>query len=89
LLPGTAPPLSDRQIERISEILSSVRVRKEDLDDWDLTLTCEHVARRTQHRDHDRYSASVTDCPACGMVRGIVTAQRIGPAGDANGRIGR
>ena len=71
------PPMSDRQAERIAQISSSARVRKEDLDGWDLTLTCGHVVRRTQHRDHDRYTGRVTDCPACGMRRGVVTAQRI------------
>jgi hypothetical protein len=84
-----SPPLSDRQVEQISQIFSSVRVRKEDLDDWDLTLTCEHVVRCTQHRDHDRYSATVINCPTCGMRRGIVIAQRIGPADDVTGRISR
>jgi hypothetical protein len=45
------PPLSERQIEHISQILSTARTDKKDLDDWDLTLTCDHVVRRTQHRE--------------------------------------
>lgn len=83
------PPLSDRQIEQIAQILSSARVRTQDLDAWDLTLTCEHVVRRTQHRDHDRYTPAVTDCPACGTRRGVVIAQRVGPADDRNRQVVR
>ena len=83
------PPMSDRQIEQIAQIFSSARVRTQDLDAWDLTLTCGHVVRRTQHRDHDRYTMGVTDCPACGMRRGVVTAQRVGPADDKNGQATR
>jgi hypothetical protein len=81
------PPMSDRQIGQISQILASAQVRKEDLDDWDLTLTCDHIVRRTQHRDHDQYTMRVADCPACGTRRGVVTAQRAGPTDDPDGRI--
>lgn len=80
------PPLSDRQIERIAQIFSSARVRTENLDSWDLTLTCGHAARRTQHRDHDRFALGVTDCPACQRRRGVVTAQRVGPVDDESGQ---
>jgi hypothetical protein len=83
------PPMSDRQAEQIAQILSSARVRKEDLDGWDLTLTCGHVVRRTQHRDHDRYTTRVAGCPACGMRRGVVTAQRAGPVDDKTGQVAR
>jgi hypothetical protein len=84
------PPLSDQQAEQVAQILSSARVRSEDLDAWDLTLTCDHVARRTQHRDYgDRYGTSVTDCPACGMRRGVVSARRAGPVGDESGQVAR
>jgi primosomal protein N'' len=79
--------MSDRQIERISQILSSTPVRKEDLDDWDLRLTCDHVVRRAQHRDHDRYAARVADCPCCATRRGVVTARRSGPTDDPDGRV--
>jgi hypothetical protein len=84
------PPLSDRQAEQVARILSSARVRAEDLDAWDLTLTCDHVVRRTQHRDNgDRYGTAVTECPDCGMRRGVVTARRAGPADDESGRVAR
>ncbi|MDQ2874484.1 MAG: hypothetical protein M3Y33_06635 [Actinomycetota bacterium] len=83
--------MSDRQVEQIRQILFSAPARARHLDAWDLTLTCGHVARRTQHRDHDhdQYTTAVTDCAACGMRRGIVTAHRIGPADDKNGQVAR
>lgn len=62
------PPMSGRQIEQISQILSSARMRKEDQDDWDLTLTCEHTVRRTQHRDNDRCSARSLTVPSAACV---------------------
>jgi hypothetical protein len=84
------PPLSDRQAKQVARILSSARVRSEDLDAWDLTLTCDHVVRRTQHRDNgDRCSTAVTDCPACGRRRGVVTARRVVPAEGKSGQVAR
>lgn len=84
------PPLSDRQIEQIAQILSSARVRKKDLDAWDLMLTCGHVVRRTQHCEHDRYSARVADCPERGARRGVVTSERVGPVDDdRDGKVAR
>jgi hypothetical protein len=74
------PPLSDRQVEQMAQILSSARLRTQDLDAWDLTLTCGHVVRRTQRRDHDRYAIGVTDCPECGSRRGVVASERTGSA---------
>lgn len=83
------PPISDRQIERIRQILFSARVRNEDLDAWQLTLTCGHVVRRAQHRDHHTCTARVADCPECGMRRGVVTADRTGPMDDRSGQVAR
>ncbi len=87
------PPMSALQIEKLGQIFSSARaharVRTEDLDAWDLTLTCDHVVRCTQHRDHDRYGIAVTDCPTCGRRHGVVTARRVGPADDKSGQVAR
>lgn len=83
------PPLSDEQIEKIALIFSSARVRTENLDSWDLTLTCGHAVRRAQHRDHHRSAMHVTDCPACQRRRGVVTAQRVGPVDDESGQVTR
>jgi hypothetical protein len=74
------PPLSPRQVDRLSQIFSFPR-RPEDQDAWDLELTCGHTVRRTQHHDHDRYSARVVECPMCEQRRGVISAERIGPAG--------
>jgi hypothetical protein len=83
------PPMSNRQRERIAAIFSSLHVQQENQDEWELALTCEHLVRRTQHRDHDRYATPVVDCPDCDTRRGVVAAKRIGPAGDVTGRISR
>jgi hypothetical protein len=62
------PPLSVEQAVRVAQILSSVPTRPEDLDDWDLVLTCGHTVRRTRHRDHgERHYWRVTECAACGQ----------------------
>lgn len=78
LLPAAA--LSDRQVEQVAKILSCARAHTQDLNAWNLTLTCGHVVRRTQHHDHDRYAIRVTDCPDCGGSRGVVTSERTGLA---------
>jgi hypothetical protein len=85
------PPLSGEQIATLRNIFASARTeqRKRELDDWDLTLTCDHVVRRTQHRDHSYWSGGVTECSPCGTRRGVVHAQRIGPAGDTEGSLQR
>ncbi|MBC6463343.1 hypothetical protein [Actinomadura sp. HBU206391] len=86
------PPLSQRQIEAISKILVPAvarRTTKDDLDDWDLTLTCDHVVRVQAHRSNRHYSARVLDCPECNDRRGVVTQQRIGPSGDRAGQVER
>jgi hypothetical protein len=83
------PPMSDRQIDEISRILSFSPVSPQDQDAWGLTLTCAHVVRRTQHREHDRYSLAVTDCAVCGARRGVVTARPAGPADDPDGLVAR
>ncbi|MGW3653295.1 hypothetical protein [Streptomyces sp. NPDC000878] len=54
--------------------------RKKDLDTWDLTLTCDHVAKHVQHRSNSCVSTRVVDCPECGERRGIVQCVRVGPA---------
>jgi hypothetical protein len=83
------PPLSDSQAEQIARIFSSVTVRKQDLDAWDLTLTCAHIVRHSAHRDNDRYLARVVECASCGERRGVVIALRIGPIDDPDGQVAR
>ncbi|MGW7082216.1 hypothetical protein ACWGH2_01780 [Streptomyces sp. NPDC054871] len=76
------PPMGGEQARAIARILfSGLDVR--DLDDWDLTLTCDHIVRGTQHRrNQQRYSATVENCPTCGTRRGVVSAVHIGPTED-------
>jgi hypothetical protein len=81
--------LTAAQVVRVTHILSSARIRPEDLDAWDLALTCGHTVRSTQHRDHDRYSGRVAECAACGQRHGVITAERIGPAGDPDRQVAR
>ncbi|MGW5116484.1 hypothetical protein ACWEQ8_13805 [Streptomyces noursei] len=84
-----SPPMSEKQWEAIAEILFSHKTDKRELDDWDLTLTCDHTVRKTQHRDHQHYSTSVVQCPTCGQRRGVVEAVRIGPTEDPEGKVQR
>lgn len=84
-----SPPMSEKQVKAISEILFSRKTDKRDLDDWDLTLTCDHTVRRTQHRDHQHYSMSVASCPSCGKRRGVVEAVHVGPTEDPEGEVQR
>ncbi|MFG2213153.1 hypothetical protein [Streptomyces sp. NPDC048638] len=76
------PPMGDEQARALARILfSGLDLR--DLDDWDLTLTCDHVVRGTQHRcNQQRYSAAVENCPTCGTRRGVVSAVHVGPTED-------
>ncbi|MFP3964145.1 hypothetical protein SMC26_17625 [Actinomadura fulvescens] len=81
--------MSERQVEKLSALLVSIKTENRDLDDWDLTLTCDHVVRCTQHRDHDHYSRRVVDCPTCATRRGVVEVERVGPTDDPEGRVQR
>ncbi|MFJ2844892.1 hypothetical protein ACIPD2_25100 [Streptomyces griseofuscus] len=77
------PPLSPRMIRKLSDFfaaLPSEEERKKDLDTWELTLTCDHVAKHTQHRSNSYVSARVVDCTECGERRGVVQSVRVGPA---------
>jgi hypothetical protein len=84
-----SPPMGEEQARAIVRILFSHKTDKRDLDDWDLTLTCDHTVRHTQHRDHQRYSIAVVECPTCGTRRGVVEAVHIGPSGDPEGEVQR
>ncbi|MFE9402188.1 hypothetical protein ACFYNY_10450 [Streptomyces sp. NPDC006530] len=77
------PPLSPHTLRKLADFcatLPSKEERKKDLDTWDLTLACDHVAQHTQHREHNYVSARVVDCPECGERRGVVQSVRVGPA---------
>ncbi|WP_143674279.1 type II toxin-antitoxin system VapC family toxin [Streptomyces caniscabiei] len=79
--------MSEEQAKAIAEILFGHETNNRDLDDWDLTLTCDHTVRHNQHRDHQRYSTSVVRCPTCGERRGVVEAVHVGPTEDPTGEV--
>lgn len=83
------PPLSEEQAKVIKEILLGHETNKRDLDDWDLTLTCDHTVRLTQHRDRRSFSTSVVPCPTCRERRGVVEAVHVGPTEDPAGEVRR
>jgi hypothetical protein len=82
-----SPPMGEEEAKAIAKILFGHKANKLDLDDWDLTLTCDHTLRRTQHRDHQRYSTSVVQCPTCGKRRGVVDAVHVGPTEDPDDEV--
>lgn len=72
-------PLSDKQIERMSNILGP-KPDPADLDVWELALTCGHTARTTVHRTGSPTKGAV-QCNECGgELFGIVTTAKVGPA---------
>ncbi|MCE7009977.1 hypothetical protein LWC34_45300 [Kibdelosporangium philippinense] len=75
------PPLSEDQLAAVASVLTRVRPKDPaELDTWQLTLTCDHVIRKTQHHSHTYWSASVATCPDCQRIRGIVTTERLPPS---------
>jgi hypothetical protein len=84
------PPMSAETIERLRPLLEGIRARGDDphhrarLIVWELTLTCGHTPRKTQHPDHEHYNLYGTlECRECdGEIMGILAAVRIGPAGE-------
>lgn len=76
-------PLSSSQIESISRILNSATRRvEEELDVWELTLTCGHRVERSVHHTQRYWVGSTIFCPECEVTRGIVTSERIIEAAD-------
>lgn len=72
------PPLSERQIQQLSAILTSSRpMDPANLDAWTLTLTCDHVVEKRQHPSNRSWSRGVEECPTCDRTRGVVTAERV------------
>jgi len=72
------PPLSEGQIQQLSAILLSSRPPDPaGLDTWTLTLTCDHVVEKSQHRSNRTWPRSVEECPTCDYTRGVVAAERV------------
>ncbi|MGN6330319.1 MAG: hypothetical protein ACTHOD_01550 [Motilibacteraceae bacterium] len=68
------PPLSERQLERLSTLLRASRPDSAELRTWRLTLTCDHVIDVQQHKSHAEWTTNVRHCPTCKQTRGVVTA---------------
>ncbi|MDJ0420766.1 hypothetical protein [Rhodococcus opacus] len=75
------PPLSSRQIDVIrKEFGRASKTPEHELDIWKSTLTCGHTVQGRQHRTSTSRTIAVEDCPECSARRGVVRAERIGPA---------
>jgi hypothetical protein len=84
------PPMSEQKIRELNRLFASFGPRDpKELDAWELLLTCDHLAQRTQHRSHDHWSGRVVDCPTCEVRRGVVQFTRVGPANDPDGEVER
>lgn len=76
------PPLSEKQLEDISRIMSGwKKPDPRELATWELSLTCDHSVQRQIHKSNTYWSPSVVDCPECGEARGVVESTRL-PAPD-------
>jgi len=74
------PPLSRAQLDKIAAILTPTTPRDPaQLDTWRLTLTCDHVVDKEQHRSHSYWSTRVVTCPECQQPRGVVTTEKLPP----------
>ncbi|AHH98533.1 hypothetical protein [Kutzneria albida] len=74
------PPLSQEHLAAIAAAFARIgRPDPAELATWQLTLTCDHVIEKVQHHSHTYWSGSVTDCPDCKQIRGIVTTEKLPP----------
>lgn len=73
------PPIPEDRLVAMSKTVARMKpTDPADLATWRLTLTCDHVIEKLQHRNHSRWSSgSVQDCPECHQVRGVVTDERL------------
>lgn len=75
------PPLSAAQLKNIQSILqSSQPPNPANLDTWRLTLTCDHVTERHQHKSNRGWTGLTSPCPECKAIRGIVSVEKLPPA---------
>ena len=69
--------MSPAKANELGSLLRSILSRKPDareLNTWRLTLTCDHVVQRTQHRDHQTWTTRVVECQECSRHRGVICA---------------
>lgn len=82
------PPLSAEHVEELRRLLSSwPKPNPANLVVWELTHTCGHTVRRTQHQDYKEWNLHSTyECEECGgEIRGVISAVRIGPVPEVEG----
>jgi hypothetical protein len=76
------PPLSVEQVEGLRQLVGSwLEPNPASLMVWELTRTCGHAARRTQHQGHKEWNLySTYECQECGgEIRAVISAVPIGP----------
>lgn len=70
-------PPSDAQLEAVAQILRGHVRREEELDVWELLLTCGHRTKHEVHHTQRYWVRSTVRCADCGVTRGVVTSERI------------
>lgn len=76
------PPMSPGKLEELARLFASFgKPDPRELDEWELTLTCNHITRKTQHRSNGPWNNHGTvDCVECQDIRGIIASRLLGPA---------
>jgi hypothetical protein len=77
-------------MERLQQLVGSWSApNPADLMVWELTHTCGHAVRRTQHQDHKEWNLySTYECQECGgEIRGVINAVRIGSMPEVERRV--
>lgn len=68
--------MSREQHEHIKRIFANSPRREEQLDIWERTLTCDHIAKQSVHHTNQHPSFSTAWYPECEMTRGVVTSTK-------------
>lgn len=75
-------PIPPDRLEAVRRILMNANPREEELDIWERTLTCGHVAQQSVHHTNSGPSFSTQRCHECGITRGVVSSVKIVEAAD-------
>jgi hypothetical protein len=80
-----SPPLSAEQVEAVRRLLDGwLEPDPASQMVWEVTHTCGHTVRRSQHQDHQEWNLySTYECQGCGgEIRGVISAVRVGPVAE-------